>query len=161
MTSPFKSTRSVAARRRQRPVVERSTFVVTSIGAVRVALSVEQVDRVVRMAAASEAGEQPASVMHQGRPVRVYDLAELLGRSPLASNAASRVLVVQAAGGLGESFALRVDEVRDVCAIETSLVQPVDATLAVPLTHAAVRGWFRLADDTVWVVDASRLSRVA
>lgn len=158
MTFPFKSTRSVAARRRQRPLVERSSFVVASVGATRVALAVEQVDRVLRTATDGVADARAVSVMHAGRAVPVRGLATLLGRAERPVSAASRVLLVQTAER-GEYLAVRVDQVHEVCAIESSLVQPVDAHDGGPLAHAAVRGRFRQADAAVWVVDAARLPR--
>lgn len=55
MTSPFRSTHRVAARRRQRPLVERSTFVVASMAGAHVAFPVEQVVRVERLPAGTDA----------------------------------------------------------------------------------------------------------
>lgn len=157
MSSPFTSTLSVAARRRQRPVTERSTFVVASIGGTRVAFPVEQVERVVRPAAATDAATP--SVMHAGRPVPVYDLATLLGERASPVTAASRVLVVRIGDERGAPLGVRVAQVYDVFAIDTSLVQPVDAHGECPVTHAAVRGRFRQADADVWVIDATRLPK--
>ncbi len=160
MTSPFKSTLSVAARRRQRPVVERSSFVVASIGDVRVALPVEQVDRVVRPAGGHVGDAPTGAVMHQRRQVPVHGLAGLLGQSESPATAATRILLVQAAER-GACLAVRVDQVHEVCAVDTSLVQPVDARGDGPIVHAAVRGRFRQAEAAVWVVDTTRLPNVS
>jgi chemotaxis signal transduction protein len=156
MTSPFKSTRSLAARRRQRPVVERSTFVVVSIGPSRLAFPVEQVERVVRVGRDDDLGAE-ATVAHQGRAVRVHCLAQRLGGETTRVDKESRVLVVRADAVHHEPCAVRVDRVHEVVAIETALVQPVAAQARAPFSHTAVRGQFEQAASTVWVVDANRL----
>lgn len=157
MTSPFKSTLGVAARRRQRPVVERSTFVIVQVGGAPVAFPVEQVERVLRAVRWSD------TVMHEGESVRVRQLATILttGAGDV-SHGEHRVLVLRAQRDTAARFAVAAHDVREVFAVETALVAPVTRTHAAsealpPLTHPAVRGRFDWRGETVWVLDAARL----
>lgn len=152
----------LAARRRQRPVVERSTFVIASVGDVRVAMPVEQVERVLRSARADD------SVAFADRTLAVYSLHTLLtgDSAPMRMTphdafdhaAEQRVLVVHTRQQQEPLMAVRVDGVHDVSAIETALVRPLAAQGDGPYCHAAVRGCFDRDDLVVWVLDTVRLT---
>jgi chemotaxis signal transduction protein len=160
VTSPFRTTTAFASRRRARPVVERSTFVIATAGDRRVAVPVEYVDRVVRDANAT------AGLAFGGRTLPVHDLAVAMGASCWqdgASNAGdpshtdARLLVVHPRAGLENACAVRVNAVHEVFAVESVLVEPATVDRPYAWVHSAVRGVFLRAGVPVWVVDLARI----
>ncbi|GAB1341581.1 chemotaxis protein CheW [Gemmatimonas sp.] len=164
MTSPFRTITAFASRRRARPVIERSTFVIATAGERRVALAVECVDRVMRTTGA-------ASVLSPaGRTLPVHDLSDMLGGAPLPTTAAdapafthagarldTRVLLVHPHAGHGTESAVRVSAVHEVYAVESVLVEPANVDTPHAWVHSAVRGVFQRAGYPVWVIDLARL----
>lgn len=170
MTSPFRSTSGLAASRRVRPVVERTTFVVVSQGSARYAFPVHTVERVLRHAAGVAHGGA-SSIAFANLTLVLRDLASMLSlNEPPAFARASRVLVLRndmshvASGTAASAFsAVSVDEVHDVLAVETALIEPVlpsTRTIDAP-SHPAVRACFVRNDEAVWVLDPARLHRDA
>ncbi len=167
--SPFRSTIDLAARRRQRPVVERATFVLASLRAWRVAFPVESVERVLR---APRSGDAHASasegVYYQGRVVPwappAFASVSTSGEDQ-SHVAGERVLIIRDQTRGDRWWALPVTAVHEVYAVETALVLPPSAALSpapadqpspAPL-HAAVRGLFERHGQRVFVVDPVRL----
>jgi len=164
VTSPFRTTTAFASRRRGRPVIERSTFVIATAGDRRVAIAVECVDRVMR-----DTGDADVC-SHAGRTLPLHDLAVSLGGlSGLADSTNApgdrltvghpdaRVLLVhpRAAGEAG--YAVRVSAVHEVYAVESVLVEPATVDRPQAWVHPAVRGVFQRAGHPVWVIDLARL----
>jgi chemotaxis signal transduction protein len=157
----FRSVREIAgsggasrlARRRARPAVERSTFVVISLGGDRMAIAVESVERVVRPFSSLPV------MLYDGRQLPYADLAKPLGRTLLFGEGDQRRVLIVREGE--RRWAVPVDTVHEVLAIETSLVQP----LALDARDVAVEGaqaHFERHGHDVLVVDAVRvLSRTA
>lgn len=155
MTSPFRSTANLAARRRQRPVIERATFVIVSLGTWRVGVPVESVERVLRTT--TEALREADGVRYGERlvpwaPVR-FTRAE-----PTSGDSTSRRVLIVHDRGLGDRWwALKVEAVHEVYAIETALVLPAAPAEARAPRHPAVRGMFDRHDHRVYVIDPVRL----
>jgi hypothetical protein len=150
--SPFRSTTAFASRRQTRPVVERSVFVIASAGALRVALPVEWVERVVREPGAHE------TLRYGDRLLPVHELAACLGVEAVAPAAAdARLLVLRRLRAADQLFAVRVHAVHEVFAVETVLVLPVTTATEQAPQHAVVRGVFPRLNQQVWVLDLARL----
>lgn len=169
LRSPFRSTTNLVARRRQRPVVERATFVLASLRTWRVAFPVEFVERVLR---APRSGDMhalaPEGVHYQGRVVPwaplAFASASASGEDP-CHMAGERVLIIHDQTRGDRRWALPVTAVHEVYAVETALVlppsaapspAPADQPSQEPL-HAAVRGLFERHGHRVFVVDPVRL----
>ena len=169
LRSPFRSTTNLVARRRQRPVVERATFVLASLGAWRVAFPVESVERVLRAPRdGNPHAPAPEGVRYQGH---VVPWARLAFASASANGedqqhtAGERVLIIHDQTRGDRWWALPVTAVHEVYAVETALVlppaaagspRPADQPSQEPL-HAAVRGLFERHGQRVFVVDPVRL----
>jgi chemotaxis signal transduction protein len=170
VTSPFRSTSGLAARRRVRPIVERATFVVVSQGSARYAFPVHTVERVLRHSGGASQGGA-SSIAFANLTLVLRDLASMLSlNEPPAFARTARVLVLRndmsrdTSGASATTFsAVAVDEVHDVLAVETALIEPVMAstrTIDAP-GHPAVRACFVRNDEPVWVLDPARLHRDA
>ncbi|WP_337170892.1 chemotaxis protein CheW [Gemmatimonas aurantiaca] len=159
-TSRFRSVREIAgdARtrrggRRARPLVERSTFVIVSLGGDRMALPVEGVERVVRPFSSLPV------ILYEGRQLPFADLARPLGRTLRLGEGDQRRVLVLTDGE--RRWAAPVDAVNEVVTVETALVLPV------PVEHpdahvAGVPGCFARQEHTIPVIDAlGILSRTA
>lgn len=148
MSSPFRSLAGLASRRRARPVVERSTFVVIGLGGERLALPVELVERVLRTPA------EPREVQVGGQCLPLTDLSAALGlaRGPV-DQARSRVLILR---DRQRCWAVVVDAVFDVCAVETATIRPWSADVSGPHREARIATFERLG-QTIVVIDALRL----
>lgn len=152
--SPFRSTIAFASRRPTRPVVERSVFVIATADTRRVAIPVESVERVVRVAYAEH------TVAFEGRQLPVRDLARLLGVEDDVEHEAgpaSRLLIVRPHDLADSWFAVRVSTVHEVYAVETALVLPATADSDHSPLPPAIRGEFTRHEQRVWVLDLSRL----
>lgn len=154
MSSPFRTLAGTAARGRTRPVVERSTFVVVGVGAERFGVPVELVERVERIAPA--AGAEP--VWGDGLPLVPLDEALGLARAMHAAGAAhtpayTRVLIVR---DRERRWAVPVQTVYEVCAVETASIVPWVADAAGPRREPRVATFERL-DQTIIVLDLLRL----
>lgn len=154
MSSPFRTLAGTAARRRTRPVVERSTFVVVGVGAERFGVPVELVERVERIA--PTAGAEPV----RGDGVLVVPLDEALGLARGAPSAAAatipahtRVLIVR---DRERRWAVPVETVYEVCAVETASIVPWAADAAGPRREPRVATFERLG-QTIIVLDLLRL----
>lgn len=164
MTSPFRSTLGVAARRRLRPAVERSSFVLVQIGDMCLAVAAEQVERVLRCTNSAKLRQEVSFGDHT---LPVLSLHSILScdsdhsrmRQLDASDSVTerRVLVVRTPHQSESSLALQVDAVHEVFAVETTLVRPLSETDGAPYPHTALRGRFQRGDGVVWVIDAARL----
>lgn len=158
--SPFRSTAALGRRRRQRSVVERSTFVIASCGTRRVAIAVEWVERVLRP---TEGGE---TVLFGGTAVPVVDLASRLDEAAAPpAGPETRLLVVRLPRADTPLVALRVQAVHEVHAVETATVDTVAADLPADSGEAApppaACGRFTCRDCAVWVLDLGRLPEAA
>lgn len=150
MTSPFRSTRAFATRRRSRPLVERATFLITRIGRRRYAIPVEYVLRVLRPVAATGAGKPDAPVQ---------SLADLVGEDREgAESSGARVLAMRDDASRETAVVYwQVAEVHEVFAVDIGLVRPITTDEPDAPRHAAVRGAFVRADHQVWVLDPLRV----
>ncbi|HEY0928330.1 MAG TPA: chemotaxis protein CheW [Gemmatimonas sp.] len=158
--SRFRSVREIAgtgassrlARRRARPVVERSTFVIVSLGGERMAIAVESVERVVRPFSSLPV------MLYDGRQLPYADLARPLGRTlRFGEGDQRRVLVVRDGARDGERrWAVPVDAVHEVMAVETALVLPLAAD-APDVGCEGVQAHFERHGQTVLVLDAVRI----
>ncbi|BAH38457.1 MAG TPA: chemotaxis protein CheW [Gemmatimonas aurantiaca] len=157
----FRSVRDIAgsggasrlARRRARPAVERSTFVVISLGGDRMAIAVESVERVVRPFSSLPV------MLYDGRQLPYADLAKPLGRAVRFGEGDQRRVLIVRDGG--RRWAVPVDTVHEVHAIETAHVLPMDAE-ARDASVEGVQAHFERQGHDVLVVDAVRiLSRTA
>ena len=166
MTAPrFRSTATFTIRKRHvAPVVDRTTFVIFSLGGQRFAASAESVERVLRNASVD--GNGPATLEHRGQLVPVVDLRDTL-RSALRDTIAAsggpmtpgqRTLVFSVQD---QWVAATVDAVYEVATIDAALVQPVAAVApnADATTHLAVRGQFSRHDQVVLVLDMTQVVR--
>lgn len=166
MTSPFRSTSGLAARRRVRPVVERATFVVVSLGSARYAFPVHTVERVLRHSAGVSPGGA-SSIAYANLTLVLRDLATMLSLDePPAVALTARVLVLRldvSRSTNAELSAVSVDDVHEVLAVETSRIEPVSplATISDAPRHPAVRACFIRNHEPVWVLDPARLNRDA
>jgi len=153
--SRFRSVRELSsgvsgrrAHRLARPAIERSTFVIVTLGGTPIAIAVECVERVVRPFSSLPV------ILYESRQLPFADLAGPLGRTlHSAAGEHRRVLVIQDGG---RRWAVPVDGVQEVYAVETALVRP----MAVDAPHATtdgVQGWFHRQDEVVLVIDAVRL----
>jgi chemotaxis signal transduction protein len=134
--------------------VERSTFVVVGVGAERFGVPVELVERVERIA--PTAGAEPV----RGDGVLVVPLDEALGlaRGANAAGAAhtpahTRVLIVR---DRERRWAVPVETVYEVCAVETASIVPWAADAAGPRREPRVATFERLG-QTIIVLDLLRL----
>lgn len=155
MTSPFRSTVSLASRRKTRPVVERATFVIVSLGAMRWAIPVEVVERVLRVADADQ------EVRWNDRVLPWADLsAGEWARQAEFDPQRHRVLVVRGeqSGAHGHCWAVPVHAVHEVYAIEAALLEPStrDDTADRSLPGLAVRATFERQGHRVYVIDVLR-----
>lgn len=157
VTSQFVSTSRLASRRRTRVVVERATFVVVMLGADRVALPVELVERIVRPS------RDALTVSFQGQILPVLDIATPLHRVLGQGDAALRRVVVlrddTAATPHHERApwcAVPVDAVLEVCAVETALIAPL-ASDAPDAMHRCARATFERQAMPVLVIDPRTL----
>lgn len=147
--SPFRSTIALSRRRRQRPMVERSTFVIVSCGAQRLAIAAELVERVLRAPDAAE------TVPFAGAAVPVVDLATCLGAPMPPDGPETRLLVVRLPRPDSPLLALRVQAVHEVHAVETATVEAPGPGESDPPPAAC--GRFTRRDLAVWVLDLGRL----
>ncbi len=171
MTVPrFRSTATFTMRQRHvAPVVDRTTFVIFSLGGQRFAASAESVERVLRNASADANG--PATLEHRGQQVPVIDLRDALRpalRDALATSGVPSRVASMAPGQRTLVFSVQdqwvaatVDAVYEVATIDAALVQPVAASApngdAPP--RLAVRGQFSRHDQVVLVLDMTRVVR--
>jgi len=148
MTSPFRSLAGPASRRRARSVVERSTFVIVELRGERFALPVELVERVVRM---------PAGLRHvrvADQDLALIETGSLLGLAPAAGKAGpTRTLIVR---DRSHWWALEVDAVIEVCAVETATITPCPADASGTRRGARV-ATFERPGQTIVVLDLLRL----
>jgi chemotaxis signal transduction protein len=145
----FRSTAAFAPRARA-PIaaVDRATFVVFAIGAHRFAVSVERVERVLRVSAINGA------ITEAGRALPVTDLASTLGLA-LAPSAQSRVLVLAGSATAG-SVAVEVDAVFEVATIDATAVSPLAFDGSHTYVPVGARGVFTRQGHSVIVLDVGR-----
>jgi chemotaxis signal transduction protein len=148
MTSPFRSLAGRASRRRARPAVERSTFVVVGLGGARFALPVELVERVARLTP----GQRHVAMADQ--TLALTDVTAMLGITRARqAPAEGRVLVVRDGS---RWWAVAVDAVFEVCAVETAVIAPWAAEAPGTRREARVATFERLG-QTIVVLDLRRL----
>jgi chemotaxis signal transduction protein len=148
MSTRFRSISNLATRRRARVAVERTSYVVVSLGTGHFALPVELVERVLR-----PSHDIPMAV-YGGHHLPFVDIAAPLGRTLGAGIAAMRRVLVLHDGD--RWWAAPVDAVHDVVAIETATVALIDADDA-DAAHPAVRATFLRHAQRVLVIDPLRL----
>jgi chemotaxis signal transduction protein len=154
VTHRFRSISGLASRRRSRPVVERATFVIISLGPTRLAVPVEWVERVLRSAPV------PGHPVSYGqRQLPPLDMAAALGVEPVGDRLdTQRVLVMRHGPQADEWRAVVADVVHEVFAVETALLRPHNEYVGASAPdHPAVRGVFVRHECPVWVLDPSRL----
>lgn len=150
MTTPFRSLAGLASRRRTRPVVERSTFVVVSVGDERLALPVEMVERVLRVPPLGEG----TTVQVEDDIIAYTTLATVLRVPAETTDTGARRLVL-----LRERerrLAVSVDAVHEVLAIETASILPY-AQASPGVRDSARVATFERGGLTIVVLDARRL----
>lgn len=147
-------------------MVERATFVVVSQGSARYAFPVHTVERVLRHTAGVSPGGA-SSIAYANLTLVLRDLATMLTlNEPKAVAQRARVLVLRhdvSSYTNAELSAVSVDDVHEVLAVETALIEPVppSATPSDAPRHPAVRACFVRNDEPVWVLDPARLDRDA
>jgi chemotaxis signal transduction protein len=154
VTHAFRSISGLASRRRVRPIVERATFVVATLGEKRVAFPVEWVERVVRALPAHD-----GTVRVGDRQLVVREMATALGLQPITeAGATTRILVLRNTSFAAESHAVVVNAVHEVYAVDIALIRPAHERGTHPAAdHSAIRGVFERQSHTVWVLDPSRV----
>ena len=171
MTAPrFRSTATFTIRKRHvAPVVERTTFVIFSLGGQRFAASAESVERVLRNASAE--GNGPTTLEHRGQQVPVIDLRDALRpalRDAIAASGSPSRVASMAPGQRTLVFSVQdqwvaatVDAVYEVATIDAALVQPIatGSSNGDAPARLAVRGQFSRHDQVVLVLDMSRVVR--
>lgn len=167
----FRSTAAFDLRRRSiAPAIDRATFVVFSLGELRVALPVEAVERVLRTGEANVGNAKPSHstrtphVQYHGQlvPVGNFRSALYLETDPTRSRH-SRWLIVSALQSL---TAIEVEAVHEVATLDASLIRPLPAETqgwwfdrvanAWPL---GTRGIFARPGHDVVILDILRLMR--
>lgn len=160
----FKSTANFDLRRRTVVApVERATFVVFSLDAVRCAAPVEIVDRILRVI--PEAVHRPApTIPFRGEQVPVTDFRQALHLPTVfAPQAHSRLIVFSM---LGDRRAIMADAVHEVATVDASLIRqlPTDTSgwWFSPIREdwpTGTRGIFVRHGHEVVILDILRLTR--
>lgn len=156
LTRPvFRSVAALAGQRRNgfekrasdKRNIERSGFVFAALGSQRVAVPVEQVERVLRSFSTSPA------ILYADRQMPFADLTRPLGvRLAVTERARRRILIV--CDGV-RRWAVPVDSVYDVAMVDTMLVFPLKSDD--PALRLGVLGRFEHRAESVIVVDAVRI----
>ena len=143
----FRSTAAFSPRARASVVaVDRTTFVIFSIGGHRFAVSVERVERVLRDDGAHD------TVTYAGRSLPLANLASALGLA-LAPSMLSRVLIFSD----GATWtAVGVDMVYEVATLDASAVAPLAYDGAHTYLPIGARGVFTRQEQSVLVLDVTR-----
>ena len=115
-------------------------YVFSKIGRLQVAVPLERVQRVLRMAATTPLPSAPAWLAGmlnlRGAAVPVAALSTLLGQPPRAAHPDDHLLLITASGA---QLALQVDRVLDVVPVHPESIEPPPAALPSGLICAVMR----------------------
>lgn len=139
---------------------EQARYCTFRLGESRFALSVADIQEVLRGCIWTRVPRAPAAVLGlmnlRGQIVTVIDLAQLLQLVERGATPGKFLLVLTAGRS---SLAFAVDEVSDVVELDESQLQPPPATLD-PTARAGVRGVLLCDDGLLSVLECAALLRV-